>query len=193
MDDLVEAKRVERVAAEARRGALRGAAGAGLGRQAAGHLLGHVAALRGIEVVAGYLPTAAEIDPRYAMDALHGLGFRLCVPVTGPRGSVLTFRAWHPGAPTERGRLGIPVPAAGETLVPQLLIVPLVAFDRRGTRLGHGGGYYDRTLAALRAKGPVHAVGLAYAAQEAERLPAGPHDARLDAIVTEAGVIRPGV
>jgi 5-formyltetrahydrofolate cyclo-ligase len=81
------------------------------------------------------------------------------------------------------------VPEAGEEIRPEVLIVPLVAFDRSGTRLGYGGGFYDRTLAMLRAQGPVHAVGFAYAAQEAPELPREGTDARLDAVVTELEVL----
>jgi 5-formyltetrahydrofolate cyclo-ligase len=91
--------------------------------------------------------------------------------------------------PLEPGPLGIPVPRQGEWVVPEVLIVPLVAFDRRGYRLGYGGGYYDRTLAELRQAGRVAAVGFAFAAQEVPEVPIGPHDAKLDAIVTEHGVV----
>jgi 5-formyltetrahydrofolate cyclo-ligase len=86
------------------------------------------------------------------------------------------------------GPFGAKIPEAGADVIPEVLIVPLVAFDARGFRLGYGGGFYDRTLEGLRARGPVVAVGFAYGAQEAEALPLEPTDQRLDAIVTEAGV-----
>ena len=92
----------------------------------------------------------------------------------------------------EEGPFGAMIPAAGGWIVPEILIVPLVAFDRKGGRLGYGGGFYDRTLAELRASGPVLAIGFAFAAQEAEDLPLEPTDQPLDLIVTEAGVIEPG-
>jgi 5-formyltetrahydrofolate cyclo-ligase len=87
------------------------------------------------------------------------------------------------------GTFGAPVPKAGDWMVPQILIVPLVAFDLRGGRLGYGGGFYDRTLQALRAQGPVLAIGFAFAAQQTDDLPLEPTDQPLDMIVTEAGVL----
>jgi 5-formyltetrahydrofolate cyclo-ligase len=137
-------------------------------------------------VLAGYLPIRTEIDPIPAMAAHRGA---VCVPVvTGP-GEPLAFRAWHPGAALEAAGFGVPVPVAGDWLIPSVLIVPMLAFDRRGYRLGYGGGFYDRTLAALRAAGPVTAIGFAFAAQEVAAVPREDTDARLDAIVTEAGPV----
>jgi len=89
---------------------------------------------------------------------------------------------------TERGHFGVHVPREGEPAEPEVLLVPLLAFDARGHRLGYGGGFYDRTIAALRARGEVHALGLAYAAQEIAAVSDGETDMRLDAIVTEAGI-----
>ena len=91
----------------------------------------------------------------------------------------------------ENGPFGARIPAQGDWLVPEVLLVPLLAFDRRGFRLGYGGGFYDRTLEGLRARGPVLAIGLAYAAQEVPVVPTDATDQRLDAILTEAGLIRP--
>jgi 5-formyltetrahydrofolate cyclo-ligase len=188
--DLAAAKRVARAEAIARRRRTVSAGDAGLARQAAGHLLGVIGQPCGA-VVSGYLPTGEELDPLPAMLALHGLGYRVCVPVTEGRGTVLRFRAWRPGVPTVPGPLRIPVPAEGDWLTPATLIVPLLAFDRRGHRLGYGGGYFDRTLATLRAEAPVRAIGFAFAAQEVDEVPAGTTDAHLDAVVTEAGVMVP--
>jgi 5-formyltetrahydrofolate cyclo-ligase len=139
--------------------------------------------------VSGYLASSEEIDPMSAMLTLRAMGHPVCVPVTQRRGMPLRFRSWHPCVPLELGPLGIPVPRQGEWVVPEVLIVPLVAFDRKGYRLGYGGGYYDRTLAELRQAGRVTAVGFAFAAQEVPEVPIGPHDAKLDAIVTELGVV----
>ena len=139
-------------------------------------------------VLAGYMPIQTEIDPRPAMSAWAAAG-RVCVPVIEGPGLPLSFRAWHPGARMVEGPFRALVPAEGEDLVPDVLIVPLVAFDRKGGRLGYGGGFYDRTLEMLRAKRATLAIGFAYAAQEAEDLPLEPTDQPLDMVVTEAGVI----
>jgi 5-formyltetrahydrofolate cyclo-ligase len=110
--------------------------------------------------------------------------------VTGP-GERLRFRLWTPESPMTDGGFGTRVPAAGDWVEPAVLIVPLLAFDRRGFRLGYGGGFYDRTLAALRAAGPVTAIGFAFAAQEVPQVPTDATDQRLDLIVTEAGPLFP--
>lgn len=138
-------------------------------------------------IVAGYQPFRDEIDPLPLMLKLAAAGARLALPVTPPRDqpSPLTFRAWAPGEALERGGFGVHEPTAGEVVTPDLVLVPLLAFDRRGHRLGYGQGHFDRTLESLRAKGTVTAVGLAYAGQELPELPAEPHDQALDAILTE--------
>jgi 5-formyltetrahydrofolate cyclo-ligase len=126
------------------------------------------------------------------MMALHGLGYRVAAPVVTGKGQPLAFREWEPGCRTERGGFGVRLPADGEALEPDLLLVPLLAFDAQGFRLGYGGGFYDRTLEALRAVRPVTAIGLAYAAQQLPHVPHGPRDQRLDAVATEAGLLRCG-
>ena len=153
-------------------------------------MLEAIGAMRGVDVVAAYLPIRDEIDPLPSMLALVGLGFRVAVPVIGDRATPLSFRAWRPGVATVRGSYGVPVPSAGETLTPDVLLVPMLAFDRRGHRLGYGGGFYDRTIAGLRAARAVTALGLAYAAQEVPEVPDSTHDMQLDAIVTERGTLR---
>lgn len=178
---------VRRVAFERRRAAHAAGAGAA-GQAAAGFLAAGFAAEA--RVVAGYRPIRTEIDPTPLMAALHEEGLRLCVPVIEGEGLPLAFRAWAPDAAMEAGAFGAEVPAAGEWLEPDLLIVPLLAFDSGLWRLGYGGGFYDRTLARLRARGVVRAVGLAYAAQEMDGLPREATDQRLDAVVTERGVLR---
>jgi 5-formyltetrahydrofolate cyclo-ligase len=140
--------------------------------------------------LAGYLPMRSEIDPLPAMAEAAAKG-QVGVPVTPRRGLPLSFRLWTPGCAMVDGGFGTQVPATGEAMTPEVLIVPLVAFDRRGGRLGYGGGFYDRTLAALRAAGPVMAIGFAWAAQEDDDLPLEATDAPLDLIVTESEVIAP--
>lgn len=138
----------------------------------------------------GYWPIGTEIDPRPALETLAEHG-PVGLPVVEGRDRPLAFRHWRPGDPLVPGGFGTSVPAADEPMTPEVLIVPLLAFDGRGHRLGYGGGFYDRTLAALRARGPVLAVGFAFAAQRVEALPVEPTDAALDLVVTEAGTLRP--
>lgn len=154
------------------------------------HLLAEIGPPAG-RVVTGYLPIRTELDPVPAMTALHAGGARLAVPVIAGRGLPLDFREWTPDAALVEGPFGALVPATGDWLVPDTLIVPLVAFDAACNRLGYGGGFYDRTLARLAARGPVRALGFAFAAQELPPLPVEPTDVALDCIVTEAGVHRP--
>ena len=151
-------------------------------------LLRGVLAAHGGRALSGYLPMRSEIDPLPAMAAHRG---PVGVPVTPKRGLPLAFREWSPGCRLVDGGFGTLIPAEGNWIVPEVLIVPLVAFDRRGGRLGYGGGFYDRTLAMLRAAGPTVAVGYAWGAQEDEGLPLEDTDQPLDLIVTEAEVIRP--
>jgi 5-formyltetrahydrofolate cyclo-ligase len=190
LSPLHEAKRAAREAAMAVRAAAHAAEPGAAGRVAE-LALAEIAGLRPVATVSGYLPIRHELDPMPAMLALAGLGYRLCVPVIEGRGRPLVFRAWSPGAATRRGPFGVEVPVDGETLEPDLLLVPMLAFDGRGHRLGYGGGYYDRTIAGLRARRPTHALGLAYAAQALPLVPDSETDMRLDAIVTEDGVVRP--
>ena len=111
------------------------------------------------------------------------------IPVIEGAGRPLKFARWEPEMPLVPGPFGAMIPERPEFMAPEILIVPLVAFDRRGGRLGYGGGFYDRTLEQLRARRATLAIGFAYAAQEAAALPLEPTDQPLDMIVTEAGVI----
>jgi 5-formyltetrahydrofolate cyclo-ligase len=140
-------------------------------------------------VVAGFWPMGPEIDIRPLLVALHERGHPIALPVTPKRGNPLHFRRWRPGDTLARGPMGTSQPGPeAEALTPAFLLTPLLAFDRAGRRLGYGGGYYDRTLAALPG---ATALGCAYACQELDEVPAGPEDARLAAIATEAGLIIP--
>jgi len=140
-------------------------------------------------VVAGFWPIAREIDIRPLLLALHDRSHPIALPVTPKRGQPLVFRRWRPGDHLARGPVGTSQPGLdAEPLTPDYLLVPLLAFDRRGNRLGYGAGYYDRTLASLPG---ATAVGVAYACQELDEVPAGPEDVALSAIATEAGLIRP--
>ena len=141
-------------------------------------------------VVSGYWPMGDELDPRPLLAALAARGHAVALPVTTRRGQPLRFRQWRPGEPLLPARFGLsePAPDAPE-LRPDWLLVPLLAFDRRGHRLGYGAGYYDRTLEALP---DAVALGFAYAGQEVPRVPDGPGDRPLRAVATERGVIRCG-
>lgn len=143
-------------------------------------------------VVGGFWPIRDEFDPRPLLAALAARGHRLSLPVVIGKGRPLAFRAWAPGDPLERAGFGLSVPAwDAPPALPGFLIVPLLAFDRRGFRLGYGAGYYDRTIAALRAGAkPVLALGVGFAAQEVSEVPALAHDQRLDAVATERELIR---
>ncbi len=142
------------------------------------------------QVIAGYMPIRTELDPRPAMSVLAEAA-PVSVPVIEAAGRPLRFRAWTPDAVMVDGPFGARVPERGDWLTPTVLIVPLVAFDAAGNRLGYGGGFYDRTLEGLRAARPTRAIGFAFAAQQVDAVPTEPTDQPLDAIVTEAGVIRP--
>ena len=137
--------------------------------------------------VAGYWPVRDELDCRRLMKELAHAAHPLALPVVAGRDRPLAFRAWTLGMEIEAGIYGIPAPPARSPLVrPQLVLVPLLAFDARGHRLGYGGGYYDRTIAALRRRRrPPLFVGLAFAAQEIDAVPAEARDQALDWLVTE--------
>ena len=177
-------KSAARAAAFARRAAAHDADGA-----TAGYLSEVLAGFRGVPL-AGYLPMRTEIDPIPAMAEATAHG-PVGVPVIIAKAQPLQFRLWEPDCTLIPGAFGAQIPASGDWMIPQILIVPLVAFNRNGGRLGYGGGFYDRTLDALRRQGPVMAIGFAYSAQEDADLPLETTDQPLDLIVTEQGIITP--
>ncbi|MDX2238613.1 MAG: 5-formyltetrahydrofolate cyclo-ligase [Hyphomonadaceae bacterium] len=146
-------------------------------------------------VVAGYVAFRSEIDPAPLLAGLAAAGVRLALPRTPPRGSPapLTFHLWAPDSPLARGAFGVLEPLADARIVtPDVVLAPLLGFDRQGRRLGYGQGHYDRTLAALRAQRATRFIGVAYAAQEVDALPEEAHDVRLDAVLTERGLVACG-
>jgi 5-formyltetrahydrofolate cyclo-ligase len=177
---------LRRVARQTRRDAM-ARLGSGAGPALAG--LADALCLPPTCVVAGYWPLEGEMDSRPLMEALAARGHRLALPVVTKAGGALEFRPWAPGEALEPGPHGTLHPVARPPLVPQALLVPLLAFDRRGFRLGYGGGYYDRTLGDLRRGDGIVTVGLAFAAQEVECVPTDAWDIPLDLIATELGVI----
>jgi len=154
--------------------------------------LGFAGELTG-KTVSGFIPYLSEIDTRPLLSALSKNGLTTCVPVVIENGTPLEFRTWVPGEPTVPGRWGIPVPPEGSQVVdPDILLVPMLAYDASGYRLGYGGGFYDRTLEKLRAMKPVIAIGVAYSAQQVDTVVRGVHDQPLDWVLTEKGPFRPG-
>jgi 5-formyltetrahydrofolate cyclo-ligase len=140
-------------------------------------------------VVSGYSPIRNEIDPAPLMRKLAEQGAKLALPAVLSRGKSLAFRAWSPDDRLMLGPLGIPEPSpAAEELIPDIMLVPLAAFDRQGHRIGYGAGHYDFTLAHLRKAKAIIAAGVAFAVQEIKAVPALPHDVALDFVLTEKKV-----
>jgi 5-formyltetrahydrofolate cyclo-ligase len=141
-------------------------------------------------IVAGFMPMKSEINPLPLMRKLAAAGARLALPVVAGQGQPLTMRAWAFGEPLVAGVWGIrePTPIA-PAVAPDVLLVPLLAFDRAGHRIGYGAGYYDMTIAALRSQRAVVAIGVAFAAQEIAAVPATPRDVPLDLVLTEHEVV----
>ncbi|MEP2784312.1 MAG: 5-formyltetrahydrofolate cyclo-ligase [Pseudoruegeria sp.] len=182
-DELTSIKAEARKRAFARRKAAHSAEAS---EAAQGHLQAILAEYSN-QSLAGYMPIRTEVDPVAVMAAHSGL---VGVPVIQAAGQPLVFHQWSAACPMKDGPFGASVPENGVKMVPDVLIVPLVAFDTTGGRLGYGGGFYDRTLEGLRQRGPVVAIGYAYQAQQAKALPLEPTDQPLDMIVTDAGVLR---
>jgi 5-formyltetrahydrofolate cyclo-ligase len=142
-------------------------------------------------VVASYCARECEIDPMPLAEALRARGHDLCLPAVTEKGASLVFRSWRPGTPLVPGLWDIPEPPpTAPEAEPAVLLVPLLAFDRLGNRLGYGGGYYDRALMLLRAKRQILAIGLGFYAQKSDLVPVGLNDAQLDIVATETGIFR---
>lgn len=154
--------------------------------RAAEHL--RLDALPAFDSFSGYYALGDELDPGPLVRRLAGTGAVFALPVADFADAPLIFRAWDSDDAPVPDLYGVPAPPrSAKVVTPDLIICPLLAFDRAGGRLGQGGGHYDRTIEALRARGPVFVLGLAYAGQEVEALAAEAHDQRLDAILTENG------
>ena len=141
--------------------------------------------------VSGFVPYKSEIDTFPLLDRLRRAGWRTALPIVIAPEQPLIFRAWAPGEPLVPGAWDIPIPPeSAPELLPDVLLVPMLAFDRAGYRLGYGGGFYDRTLEKLRARKKVVAIGVAYHAQMVDEAPIGPYDAPLDFVMTEQETFR---
>jgi len=188
-----DAKHAMRKAARVRRPQLARAAGAEAAAAAASHFLKAIKLEPGA-IVSGYWPVGDEFDVRPLLERLHQAGHACALPVVVGKGKPLLFRRWEPGATLVPAALGIPVPLPeADELVPDVLLVPMLAYDDEGYRLGYGGGFYDLTLASLREATPATlGVGAAYAGQRVPEVPHDATDARLDWILTEQGAVLVG-
>ena len=186
--DISEQKKTIRRDAVARRDALPAAERAAAAETIARRMF-PLAIAPGV-IVSGFSPLKSEINPVPLLRRLGDGGAGLALPVVAGKGKPLIMRAWAFGEPLDSGVWGIrePKPEAPE-VAPDILLVPLLAFDRSGNRVGYGAGYYDMTIAKLRALKSVTAVGIAFAAQEIASVPVTPRDARLDLVLTEREVI----
>ncbi len=192
MNDILESKRRLRARAISNR-AEAAAASPDAGRRLAEIFFGAVRPASAA-VASGFFSIGSEIDSMPLLARLRAAGHDIALPVVVRKAAPLVFRRWLPGDAMETGPFGIQEPAAAAPVLrPDLLLVPLLAFDRSGHRLGYGGGFYDRTLRALRADGAVLAVGIAYAGQEVDAVPVAEYDQPLNWIVTEREAIEIGV
>ena len=184
---VTELKKDMRRTAKAARGRAFAVHGAHASETIAGHGIGFVER-PAPAVVSGFLAIGEEIDPSPLMRRLIGEGYRLCLPVMEGKGKPLVFRAWSPGEPLAETMWGIrePLPEA-PALDPDIVLGPLLAFDAAGYRLGYGGGFYDRSIAEIRAQKPVLTIGLAYDELEVDAVPHTDYDERLDWVLTPSG------
>lgn len=160
------------------------------GQRACRHFLSTIGFPAGVDVSA-YLPVNDEFDVMPFAATAHAFGHRVGMPVVTGKAKPLQFRQWTPETVLETGVLGIPIPPAdADVIMPRLLLVPLMAFDARGYRLGYGGGFYDRTLARLRALKPIVSIGIAFDEQQVDAVPHVDYDERLDWILTPSGPLK---
>ncbi len=160
----------------------------GLDEAANRTLLGQLALYPDAQIISAYMPIRTEVSPLAAMTILHSQGKQICVPVIQGADTALLFQEWTPDSEMVAGPFGASVPAEGMMLHPDVLITPLLSFDKKCYRLGYGGGFYDRSFEQLIALKRVIGIGFAYSAQEIRKVPRDHHDHQLDAIVTETGV-----
>ena len=185
-----EVKRAARTRALARRAAAFAAHGPAAGARLAAHGLSFLD-LAPSATVSGFSAIRDEIDPAPLLARLHAEGYRLCLPVMQGKGLPLLFRAWSPGDAMGTVQWGIAEPLPDKpVLEPDVVLVPLLAFDAAGQRLGYGGGFYDRTLARLRSIKPVVAVGVAYDELKVDAVPHRSYDQPLDWVLTPSGPLR---
>jgi 5-formyltetrahydrofolate cyclo-ligase len=185
-----EEKREERTRALARRAAAFAAHAGAAGAHLADHGLSFLQLAPG-SAISGFSAIRDEIDPGALLARLHAGGHQLCLPVMEGKGKPLVFRAWAPGDAMGRVQWGIAEPLPDKPVIePDVVLVPLLAFDSAGYRLGYGGGFYDRTLARLRAIKPVIAVGIAYDELKVDAVPHQSYDERLDWVLTPSGPLR---
>jgi len=185
-----EEKRAERTRALARRAAAFAQHGAAARARLEAYGLTFLEPAPGA-IVSGFSAIRDEIDPAQLLARLHREGFRLCLPVMEGKGLPLVFRAWSPGDAMGRVQWGIAEPLPDKSVLePDIVLVPLLAFDAQGYRLGYGGGFYDRTLARLRAIKPVVAVGVAYDELKVDAVPHLHYDQPLDWVLTPSGPMR---
>jgi 5-formyltetrahydrofolate cyclo-ligase len=151
-----------------------------------------IRALPNDHIIGGYYPIREELNPLPLLRALYDEGALIALPAILP-GPAIMFRAWIPGTPLMRGQHGLSEPAASQPeAVPAIVLVPLLAFDGKGNRLGYGAGYYDAALRDLRSRGPVIAIGLGFDEQQFPEIPREPQDEPLDMILTPSRTIACG-
>jgi len=190
IDPLAQRKREQREEARRKRQRAHALLAGSAGAQLQDSFLAHATMAPG-STVAGYAPIRDEIDVMPLLSALAARGHGCALPVVTGRERPLVFRAWAPGAALTEAAFGVGVPpSSSPEVTPDVVLVPMLAFDAACRRIGYGAGYYDRTLAGLRAGGTVLAIGIAYADQQVDEVPADEHDQILDMIVTERSVIR---
>lgn len=191
-DAIASEKAAARKAASRQRKEARAAAGPDAATTVADILARDLPASGGV-TVSGFLPIGSEIDVRPALERLRALGCDICLPCVVAPDTPLVFRRWREGDPLVTEAFGTRAPAPDAPVVePDILLVPMLAFDAAGYRLGYGGGFYDRSLDALRARKAVLAVGVAFDGQRVAAVPRGPFDQPLDRIATETGMLVPG-
>jgi 5-formyltetrahydrofolate cyclo-ligase len=185
-------KRAERTRALARRAAAFALHGRAAGERLARNGLEFLALAPG-SIVSGFSAIRDEIDPAALLARSAGEGHRLALPVLQGKGQPLLFRQWAPGDETASATWGIAEPLPDQpVLEPDIVLVPLLAFDAKGYRLGYGGGFYDRTLERLRSLKPVVAVGIGYDELKIDAVPHLDYDQRLDWVLTPSGPLRCG-